>query len=271
VGSRYFKIRSLVAGALVLAFGTLLVAGAAPAQARTIRDGSASVSNRRRTSNIILNGSVLFTWYDIGTPVGANTLTVTPNYGNPEGDNVIRLVDTNGCGNDGISNLVCGNETDLCAMIYAFDDDQEMGECCGCRITPNELESFSVRRQLVNNWDLATQDNSRGTIVVVASAVNDPGDGSTSNGCGNGFNAACDHGCSATEPAVTASDTNLIGSVVHDSLIVGTVGLTETSLFDQGGGEAISNAYLVAECAVLAGNGTHRTGFCTCDDNPTTD
>ncbi len=264
---------------LVLAVGAFLVTAAMTANAGTLRGltSTAPVGSSPRLRSFPLNrngasgasGNHLFASYDIGTPVGVNPHTETPNYGNPGSDNVIRLVDPNGCGNDGISNVVCGSETDLCAMVYVFDDDQEMGECCGCLITPNQLESFSVRSQLVNNWDLATQDNSRGTIVVVGSAINDPGNGSTSNGCGNGRNPTCNDGCSPTVPALTSDVTNFVGSITHDQLIAGTPGVSEIPLFNQGGGEAVNNAYLVEQCGVLIANSSHIAGFCNCNDDET--
>jgi hypothetical protein len=40
---------------------------------------------------------------------------------------------------------------DLCASIYVFDANQEMVECCSCRITPNGLRTISVANNLTNN------------------------------------------------------------------------------------------------------------------------
>ncbi len=39
----------------------------------------------------------------------------------------------------------------LCAMIYVFDNDQEMNECCGCITTPDGLRTLSVKNNLTNN------------------------------------------------------------------------------------------------------------------------
>jgi hypothetical protein len=38
---------------------------------------------------------------------------------------------------------------DLCAMIYVFDAQQELTACCGCRVTPNGLQTINVRTQLL--------------------------------------------------------------------------------------------------------------------------
>ncbi len=40
---------------------------------------------------------------------------------------------------------------DVCANIYVFDANQEMVECCSCRITPNGLLTLSVANSLTNN------------------------------------------------------------------------------------------------------------------------
>src|ERR1700758_2472735 len=39
----------------------------------------------------------------------------------------------------------------VCAMIYVFDADQQMTECCGCIETHNGLRTLSVRNDLTKN------------------------------------------------------------------------------------------------------------------------
>ena len=39
----------------------------------------------------------------------------------------------------------------LCALIYVFRPDQELSECCGCRITPDGLRTISVDHDLTKN------------------------------------------------------------------------------------------------------------------------
>jgi hypothetical protein len=256
VGNRSFK-NGLAKGALVLAAGAFLVAAAVPAIAAGLGGNGSSTTG-------VPTGNFLSTWYDIGSPVGRNTITPSPNFGKPGGDNVLSLVAPNGCGNSGTANTICESETDVCAMIYVFDDSQEMGECCGCPLTPNELRTFSVRDALVSNWALGTQANSRGTIVVIGSSINDPGTGATMNGCGNGNNFTCNDGCNPTVAPITAGVTNLDGSITHDQLVAGRNNLTETKLYDQGAGEPTNNTYLPQQCGAIAGNSSNRNGFCSC-------
>jgi hypothetical protein len=44
-----------------------------------------------------------------------------------------------------------GNEPNLCAMLYVFDQDQQMAECCGCRIARDGLRTLSLNTDLISN------------------------------------------------------------------------------------------------------------------------
>lgn len=61
-------------------------------------------------------------------------------------DQVVRLVNVGQLGTPMTSPV-----GDVCANIYVFDNNQEMIACCSCRLTPNELATASVGRQLTNN------------------------------------------------------------------------------------------------------------------------
>ena len=39
----------------------------------------------------------------------------------------------------------------ICANIYTFDSAEELVACCACGITPNALQSLSVRNSLISN------------------------------------------------------------------------------------------------------------------------
>lgn len=62
--------------------------------------------------------------------------------------------------------LTYGN---LCAMIYVFDADQQLSECCGCIQTHNNLNTYSVRAQLTSNP--LTGVVSRNGVIKVVSAL----------------------------------------------------------------------------------------------------
>jgi hypothetical protein len=59
----------------------------------------------------------------------------------------------------------------LCAMIYVFDNDQQLSECCGCFTTPDGLATLSVKKDLTSN-PLTGVVSNNGVIEVVASELN---------------------------------------------------------------------------------------------------
>ncbi len=215
-----------------------------------------------------LPGQTLWTYYNtLGAPGGA-------------GDNIITLLNPSGSANPNLANPSLGGAAaNTCAMIYVFDDDQEMGECCGCPLTPAGIETFSVENDFTANWGISSaagQDNGNGSIAIVAVGTNVPfvPSGSPGNGffCPATQSAACNGGCDPTNnpgySVTTAS--NLLGSIVHNQTIVtadgiSTIrgGLTESPLFDNGTGDPTNLAYLQAQCGALVGNGTGG-GICKC-------
>jgi uncharacterized protein YjdB len=77
---------------------------------------------------------------------------------------------TNAVGVDGtlrISNSGSAAEN-LCAMVYVFAADQQLSECCGCRVSTNGLLTLSLDNDLTSN-PLTGQTLIRGTIEVDAS------------------------------------------------------------------------------------------------------
>lgn len=58
--------------------------------------------------------------------------------------------------------------TNICAMVYVFDPAEEMSECCGCTLTPDDLRTLSVNLDLTAN-PLTGVVLSTGVIKVVSS------------------------------------------------------------------------------------------------------
>jgi len=215
----------------------------------------------RATAATLRSGSVPPALGDDGS-IGTFLLTGSYDYDLSEdtgtGDNIIRLINPAGCGNGGVPNQQCGSETDLCALIYVFDNDQEMGECCGCPITPNELETVSVKNQLTANWGLGSNDSTTGVIQIVSGQQNNLSDCNPAHGC-NG-------GCDPTIADIPS--TSLIGSISRGQKIQGTTGMTEVPLQNDGPAETVESAYLSNQCASLVGNDSGG-GVCTCVAPPT--
>lgn len=134
--------------------------------------------------------------------------------------------------------LTYGN---LCAMIYVFDADQQLSECCGCVETHNGLRTLSVRTNLTSN-PLTGVVSRNGVIKVVSAAVN---------------NSPCDPSANVTPRA------NLRVWATHIQNAVGTAWpITETESSDSTLG-ATELANLQAQCAFIGILGSGQ-GICSC-------
>jgi hypothetical protein len=134
--------------------------------------------------------------------------------------------------------LTYGN---LCAMIYVFDADQQLSECCGCVETHNGLRTLSVRSNLTSN-PLTGVVSRNGVIKVVSAAVND---------------SPCDPTSNVSPKA------NLRVWVTHIQNAVGTAfPITETESSDSTLG-ATELANLQAQCAFVNILGSGQ-GICSC-------
>jgi hypothetical protein len=134
--------------------------------------------------------------------------------------------------------LTYGN---LCAMIYVFDADQQLSECCGCVETHNGLRTISVRSNLTSN-PLTGVVSRNGVIKIVSAAVN---------------NSPCDP-TSNVKPTA-----NLRAWVTHIQNAVGTAWpITETESSDSTLG-ATELANLQAQCAFVNILGSGQ-GICSC-------
>lgn len=134
--------------------------------------------------------------------------------------------------------LTYGN---LCAMIYVFDADQQLTECCGCIETHNGLRTLSVNGNLTSN-PLTGVRSTTGVIKVVSAAVN---------------NSPCDPTANVTPTA------NLRVWATHIQNRVGTAyPITETESSDSTLG-ATELANLQAQCAFIGILGSGH-GICSC-------
>jgi hypothetical protein len=62
----------------------------------------------------------------------------------------------------------------LCAAIYVFDVNQEMSECCSCRVTPDGLRTLSVNTNLTSN-PLTGVVLTEGVIKIVSTPLSKTG------------------------------------------------------------------------------------------------
>jgi len=134
----------------------------------------------------------------------------------------------------------------LCAMIYVFDYDQQLSECCGCQETPNGLRTLSINQNLTSN-PLTGVWLHNGVIKVVSSTVN---------------NSPCD-----PTTAVTPTP-NLRVWVTHiQNAVSGPNGpaypITETESSDSTLGSTELSFNLQAECQFIHILGSGH-GICYC-------
>jgi len=235
---------------IALAAGIFLAIALSPsANAGSLRQGSTGSSGAVTGS---LPGQVLWGSYQ----------TEIEFFGTFDRDEILRLVNPNGAAN---SNLAGARPQTVCAMIYVFDSDQEMGECCGCPLTSTQLATFSVEHNLTSNFGIQGLGvgNAIGAIAIVAAAPNAPTCLQQSG--------ACNGGCDPTNvPGYSVTNTNnLLGSITHNQIVSGipftnaVFGVTEVPLSDDAGGDPNNLLYLQAQCGALVGNGT-QGGICNC-------
>jgi len=134
--------------------------------------------------------------------------------------------------------LTYGN---LCAMIYVFDADQQMTECCGCVETPNGLRTLSLRSNLTSN-PLTGVVSTNGVIKIVSAT----------------------RGASGCDPTSNVAPTaNLRSWATHVGNLVGSsYPITETESSDSNlGTTELTN--LQSQCAFIHILGSGQ-GICSC-------
>jgi hypothetical protein len=99
-------------------------------------------------------------------------------------------------GSDGTVRLVNPGTTpgDMCAMVYVFDRNQELNECCGCKISDSGLLTLSLVKDLTANT-LTGKKPVAGSVEVVPS---DPD-----------LNGQCNAGSPAPNRMIHAWETNI--------------------------------------------------------------
>ena len=187
--------RWLAGATLAVSIAGFMAMATAPAHAATsLRKAAASA--KAADPGISPNpGSVLYGYYDFAESTEDN--------GTGNGQNAMRLINT--------------TSHDICALIYVFDDDEELGECCGCPLTANQLETFGIgsfaaaavvnpqvpvpRRlydNLTANWREASGDPENGVIAVVGATAEVPCSTNGSSSNNSTPNPACNSGCDPT-------------------------------------------------------------------------
>jgi hypothetical protein len=129
----------------------------------------------------------------------------------------------------------------LCAMVYVFDQNQALNECCGCSVTDSGMRSISLLLDLSAN-PLTGNKPQTGVIKVVPSDL--------------GQNPQCDPGSLAPAGVILGWGSNV--QVLSD----GTFQVTETR-FEMAPLNDGETTNLVSECNFLKQAGSGK-GICSC-------
>jgi len=106
-------------------------------------------------------------YYDVAT---SNSASASGYGGNGSsggvGDGLVRIVNGDNAFNSDPRGL--NQRGTICALIYVFDDIEEMQACCGCPVTPDGLRTMSVINNLTKNFGVNRGNMNAGVIDIVA-------------------------------------------------------------------------------------------------------
>lgn len=168
------------------------------------------------------------------------------------GESYINIVNT---GANGAALLGPGFGTqagNICVNVYAFDPAEELISCCSCLVTPDQVVSLGVLRDLTVKTLTGVQPTS--VTVKLLATLAGPNGALSGNVCNN---SAANVGATTTGVAGLAA----WGTTLHATPVAGTVATTETAFTPStlSAGEAAS---IGGRCASILGNGS---GFGICN------
>jgi hypothetical protein len=163
----------------------------------------------------------------------------------------------------------------ICAMIYMFDASEEMGECCGCPISPNGLLYGTVSSNLLRNWATGSRAPAAGVVAIVSTpstGTSCPTDDPACN-VGGDFTGSAAIACDPTNVSTHIGIPNVSAWITHSEVVGQTVGMgadlvsllpvanSVTAFVDQGDPE--EDGFLPQTCENLIVNGSGK-GWCRC-------
>jgi uncharacterized protein YjdB len=196
----------------------------------SVSNGGLAVAQQVGSTTIAASSGAFTAFASISvTPLIAVNYFDLKNAVNSGADGTLRLTN---------AGLTQGN---LCAMIYVFDENQEMSECCGCTVSDGGLRSLSLVQDLTAN-PLTGHKVNAGTIKIVPSNVTQE--------------SPCDPGSVTPTGVILGWGSNV------QAFPDGTFQISETKLelAPLSDGEASA---LVSECNYLRNLGSGQ-GVCSC-------
>jgi hypothetical protein len=210
------------------------------------------------------------TYYDVATSVSPSRAGYGgPGFSGGAGDNTVHITNPT-------------STKTLCAMIYVFDDFEELQACCGCPVTTDGLRTLSVFNNLTNNFGVNKGDLNAGVIKMISAIPNfTPGNPNPTGVNPPGVNGptvgttpvACDAtGNQGGDPRATELDpvAALRAWITHDELqqtggLKGANPVQGVSVdeFQPAPLDSTEESNLQFECGELITHGS-GAGFCTC-------
>jgi hypothetical protein len=198
----------------------------------------------------------------------------TPVHGATGPDEFVDIV------NPGSNGADLGSATDgtgdLCALIYVVDVAEELEECCGCLVTPDQLIELSVQKDLTANPHNGRIFTS-GVIKIISSVPSHfPSGGGAPTAITGGMNEYSNGNCDPTAPIPTPT---LREWITHVRSITGVTGygvtevefayapLSGTPPTGPGAGGSGEAGFLADQCYNIRTQGT-GAGRCNCPTGP---
>jgi len=153
----------------------------------------------------------------------------------------------------------------ICAMIYVFDASEEMGECCGCPITPNGLLRGTVRANFLSNWEAGGTAPGAGVIKIVSTLKTGSSCPTDDPACnvGGAFISSPAIACDPTTESTQTPVANLSAWITHSETVGAAVANSVEEFADEGSADSAEGTFLPSECENIIGDGTGK-GNCTC-------
>jgi len=109
-------------------------------------------------------------------------------------------------------------DAEICTMVYVFNQDQQMSECCGCQVSREGLRTLSLQHDLVSN-PLTGITPKTGTVVLVTSASNANTSCNPAVITPAGFGDAWATHMQSTDPTLSATETQFTKTELSDTLL----------------------------------------------------
>ncbi len=111
-----------------------------------------------------------------------------------------------------------GGDNNSCAMVYVFDQDQQMAECCGCHVSQDGLRTLSLNKDLTANPLTGVRPVTGSLMVVTADYKSNPSCSASSIAPGGTGAAWATHLQQPTPTTFSVSETPFVSTPLGETL-----------------------------------------------------